>query len=144
MFEPASSTKRRRIHILVVVVAFFVAFALGIVIGYVAIKKPSEESKTQAVVHQDKKADLLKGREEIMNYHKKFQTTVSERELEKTLKWVKKSFTYIYNAKPNIFASCLSLGLEPLQIVHVIHEGSNYVKWQFEMYVQNCKCTALI
>ena len=110
MFEPASSTKRRRIHILVVVVAFFVAFALGIVIGYFAIKKPSEESEKQAVVHQDKKADLLKGREEMMNYHK-FQTTVSERELENNLKWVKKSFTYIYNAKPNIFASCLSLGL---------------------------------
>ena len=85
MFAPESSAKRRRIHIVVVVVVFFVAFALGIVIGYVAIKKP-EESKEQNVELQDKKADLQKRREEMMTYHKKFQTTVSEEDLEKTLK----------------------------------------------------------
>ena len=85
MFEPESSAKRRRIHIVVVVVAFFVAFALGIVIGYFAIKKPSE-SKVQDVEQQDKKADLQKRRDEMVAYHKKFQTTVNERELENNLR----------------------------------------------------------
>lgn len=85
MFEPESSTKQRRIHIVVVVVAFFVAFAVGIVIGYFAIKKPAE-SKEQDVEQQDQKADLQKRHEELMTYHKKFQTTVSEQELEKSLR----------------------------------------------------------
>lgn len=85
MFEPKSSTNRRRIQIVVVVVVFFVAFALGIVIGYFAIKKPSE-SKEQDVEQQDKKADLQKRREEIMTYHKKFQTTVRKQDLENNLR----------------------------------------------------------
>jgi len=53
MFEPEISTKQRRIHIVVVVAVFFVAFAIGIVIGYFAIKKPSE-SKEQDVEQQDR------------------------------------------------------------------------------------------
>jgi len=85
MFEPESSTKQRRIHIVVVVVVFFVAFALGIVIGYFAIKKPAE-SKEQDVQEQDKKADLQKRQEDMMTYHKKFQTTISEQELESSLR----------------------------------------------------------
>lgn len=85
MFEPKSSTKQRRIHIVVVIVVFFVAFALGIVIGYFAIKKPSE-SKEQDVEQQDKKADLQKRRKEMMTYHKKFQTTVREQDLENNLR----------------------------------------------------------
>ena len=85
MLAPESSAKRRRIRIVVAVVVFFVAFALGIVIGYVAIKLP-EESKEQNVELQGKKADLQKRHEEMMSYHKKFQTTVSEEDLEKTLK----------------------------------------------------------
>ena len=85
MFEPEISTKQRRIHIVVVVVAFFVAFALGIVIGYFAIKKPAE-SKEQDVQEQDKKADLQKRQEDMMTYHKKFQTTINEQELESSLR----------------------------------------------------------
>ena len=85
MFEPEYSTKQRRIHIVVVVIAFFVAFALGIVIGHFAIKKPAE-SKEQDVDKQDKKAALQKRQEEMVTYHKKFQTTVSEQELESNLR----------------------------------------------------------
>ena len=81
MFEPQSSTNQRRI----LIVVFFVAFAIGIVIGYVAIKKPAE-SKEQDVEQQDKKASLQKRHEEMVTYHKKFQTTLSEQELGKTLK----------------------------------------------------------
>ena len=55
------------------------------VIGYFAIKKPSE-SKEQDVEQQDKKVDLQKRHEEMMAYHKKFQTTVGEQKLEKNLK----------------------------------------------------------
>jgi len=43
MHEPQSSTKQRRVHIALTVIVFFVAFALGIVIGYLAIKKPEEQ-----------------------------------------------------------------------------------------------------
>ena len=85
MFEPESSTKRRRIHLVLIVVAFFAAFALGIVIGYFAIQKPAE-SKEQDVEQQGKKADLQKRRAEMVSYHKKFQTTVSERELKNNLR----------------------------------------------------------
>ena len=77
MFKPGSSTKQRRILIVGIVVASFVAFALGIVIGYFAIKKPAESKE------QD---DLQKRHEELMTYHKKFQTTVSEQELEESLR----------------------------------------------------------
>ena len=44
-------------------------------------KKPSE-SKEQDAEQQDKKADFQKRRDEMMTYHKKFQTTVSEEDLE--------------------------------------------------------------
>lgn len=86
MFEPQSSTKQRRIHIAVAVIVVFVAFTLGILIGYFAIKKP-KESREQDVKHeeQDKKAELQKRHEEMLTYHKKFQATVSEQELEKSL-----------------------------------------------------------
>jgi len=86
MFEPQSSTKQRRIHIVVAVIVVIVAFTLGILIGYFAIKKP-KESKEQDVKHeeQDKKAELQQRNEEMLTYHKKFQATVSEQELEKSL-----------------------------------------------------------
>lgn len=87
MFEPESSNKQRKIQILVLVVVFFVAFAIGIVIGFFGIKKP--ESKEQDATQQppkDKKAELQKRHGEMMSNHKKFQTTVAAEELEKNLK----------------------------------------------------------
>lgn len=68
------------------VIVVIVAFTLGILIGYFAIKKP-KESKEQDVKHeeQDKKAELQQRNEEMLTYHKKFQATVSEQELEKSL-----------------------------------------------------------
>lgn len=88
MFEPKTSNKQRNIRILIVVVVFFVAFGIGIVIGFFGIKKPEskEQDAAQQPKKEDKKAELQKRQEEMMKYHKTFQTTVAAEELEKDLK----------------------------------------------------------
>lgn len=60
MNHKVTFNKQRRIHIAVTVIVFFVAFALGIVIGYLAIKKPEEQDV--------EKAELQKRQDGMLTY----------------------------------------------------------------------------
>ena len=77
--------KQRRVRCIGVIVAIIVAFLIGFLIGYFAIKSKSDDHEEDDKKH-DKKLDFQKQREETMNHHKNFQTTVSEEELKKVLK----------------------------------------------------------
>ena len=84
-----SSKKQRYVRIAVLVVVFFVAFALGILIGFFGMRKPEskeEDATGQPPQKGDTKAELQKRYEEMTRNHKKFQTTVAAEELQKNLK----------------------------------------------------------
>lgn len=77
----------RNIHIAIIVVVGFVAFAIGILIGYFGMAKPvAKLDQKPECKEDDTKADLQKRREEMMNYHDKFKTTVDAEQLENNLK----------------------------------------------------------
>ena len=72
------------------ILLIIVAFAIGILIGHFAIKKPeskSEDGQDQKPgVTVDKKAEFQKRQEEINNYHGSFRGFISEEELKDSLK----------------------------------------------------------
>ena len=77
----------RNIHIAIIVVVGFVAFAIGILIGYFGMAKPAAKPNQKPECKEDDtKADLQKRSEEMMHYHGKFKTTVDAEQLEKNLK----------------------------------------------------------
>ena len=78
--------KQRRVRCIAVIIAIIVAFFIGFLIGYVAIKAKQSKDREGGREEHDKKADFQKRHEEIMNHHKDFQTSVSEEQLEDTLK----------------------------------------------------------
>jgi len=78
--------KQRRIRCIAVIIAIIVAFFIGFLIGYVAIKSKSSDDKNKGKKHDDRTADFQKRHEEVMKHHEKFQNTVSEQQLESTLK----------------------------------------------------------
>ena len=68
-----------------------VAFVIGILIGYFAIKKPESmsedgEAKSTESPRFDKKAEFQKRQEEISKYHQNFQGSLSEEQLRNSLK----------------------------------------------------------
>ena len=77
--------KQRRVRCIAVIIAIIVVFFIGFLIGYFAFKAKSSDDEGHRE-EQDKKADVQKRHEEIMNHQKNFQTTVSEEQLEDTLK----------------------------------------------------------
>ena len=77
--------KQRRVRCIAAIVAIIVAFFIGFLIGYVAIESKSKDHKDERGEH-DNRGDFKKRREEVMDHHKKFQTTVSEEQLRKSLK----------------------------------------------------------
>ena len=78
-----TSKKKRRVRCIGVIIAIIVAFFIGFLIGYVAIKAKEHDDKPEK---RDRKADFKNQREETMNYHKDFQTAVSEDKLKESLK----------------------------------------------------------
>ena len=77
--------KQRRIRCIAVIVVVILMFVIGFLIGYFAKKSRSEDHDKKPKKH-DMKAELQKRHEEMLNFHKKFQSTVAEEHLEKNLK----------------------------------------------------------
>lgn len=75
--------KQRRIRCILLIVAIIVIFFIGFLIGYLATK--AKEHDREKPEEHDKKADMQKHHEEIMSFHKKFQSTVDEKQLESNL-----------------------------------------------------------
>ena len=78
--------KQRRIRCIAVIVAIILVFVIGFLIGYFAKKSGSTEEHDRKADEHDMKAELQKRHEEIMNFHKTFQSTVAEEQLESNLK----------------------------------------------------------
>lgn len=76
---------QRRIRCIGAIVFVILVFVIGFLIGYFAKKSGSKE-RDKEPRERDMKAELQKRREERMNFHKQFQLTVDEEELEKSLK----------------------------------------------------------
>jgi len=82
------TTRKRWIATILLII---VAFAIGIVIGYFAIKKPESksedgEAKSTESPRFDKKAEFQNRQEEISKHHQNFQGSLSEEELRNSLK----------------------------------------------------------
>ena len=79
--------KQRRIRCIAVIVVVILVFVIGFLIGYFAKKTKSEDRDDHEKPEKhDMKAELQKRHEEMMNFHKKFQSTVNAEKLEDNLK----------------------------------------------------------
>ena len=88
MMEFKNNTKKKQW--IAAILLIIVAFVIGIVIGHFAIKKPESKSQDgqdhKPGVTVDKKAEFQKRQEEINDYHGSFQVSISEKELNNSLK----------------------------------------------------------
>lgn len=76
---------QRRVRCIGAIVFVIVVFVIGFLIGYFAKKSGSKEHDKKPR-ERDMKAELQKSHEERTNFHKQFQSTVDEEQLEKSLK----------------------------------------------------------
>ena len=81
---------RNRWAAAIAIVLIIVAFTIGILIGFFGIRKPESKvdkrSPGPCTESIDKKAVFQKQREQVKEYHENFQGTLSEEQLENTLK----------------------------------------------------------
>ncbi|XP_022781491.1 uncharacterized protein LOC111322631 [Stylophora pistillata] len=92
--KPGAMEKNRKILIIAfAVVAILFAFAIGMLIGVFGVNKSDKKDANQKGTikpgdeKSQRRAQLEKQQEEMMNFHKKFQSTVDPEQLKEHLKW---------------------------------------------------------
>ena len=76
--------RQRRVRCIGAIVFVILVFVIGFLIGYFAKKSGSKEHDKKPR-ERDMKAELQKRKEEMMNFHTQFQSTVNEEKLESSL-----------------------------------------------------------
>ena len=75
---------QRRVRCIGAIVFVILVFVIGFLIGYFAKKSGSKEHDKEPR-ERDVKKDSQKRHQEMINFHKQFQSTVNEEQLKKSL-----------------------------------------------------------